>query len=397
MLLPPVPQLLVARARRRSLPSAPALVMLCVLAGLALGAGVAPVWAQDAGSDAEETEEEEEQPKPAADTAVATAERESYLRKLIDALSSDDSFKVRLQAAVLLGRSDDESAVGPLINALNADAHYTVRAAAATALANLDELKALSHILKAAAVDPEAFVREEAQRALGKYDREDALPFVVATYNGSEDPAIRKEAVEYLIVDLLPRAEPVLDRALGDVPAIFEISKAAVLRMERERAMRLLQGAIEHREPAVRRGAVQVLHELGTPEATRLILSVYERDIEVEEVRNATRDALRSRRAQLPMDQIVKDATSSAEKYTRARALKLLGVVGGDHAEQVLVAALNDNEIYIRGNAVMALQWLGSPTVVPTLERLAADPANQRIMLQIRSVLKALREKDSKK
>ncbi|HSI03205.1 MAG TPA: HEAT repeat domain-containing protein, partial [Myxococcota bacterium] len=66
-------------------------------------------------------------------TPVARADREAYVQRLIDALSHDDAFKVRLQAAVLLGRSNDDRAAPALISALASDAHYTVRAASATA------------------------------------------------------------------------------------------------------------------------------------------------------------------------------------------------------------------------------------------------------------------------
>jgi HEAT repeat protein len=93
-------------------------------------------------------------------------------------------------------------------------------------------------------------------------------------------------------------------------------------------------------------------------------------------------------RALLPIQQFVKEAQSSSERYARARAIKLLGVVGGDEAEKVLLAASHDDEIYIRGSAVLAMQYLGSQAVLPTLEKLAADPDNARILLQIRSVLK---------
>lgn len=348
------------------------------------------VRAEDAEDDEPETSPG---PRGGPENKVATSEREAYLQKLIDALAKDDAFKVRLQAAVLLGRSSDERATPPLIGALNADAHYTVRAAAATALANLNELKAVSHILKAGATDKEAFVREEADRALGKYDRAEATPYVVATYNGDDDARVRKLAIEFLVEDMSPSAEPVILRALGDEPDIHAIAKGAVLKMERPRAMALLASGTDHREPVVRRGAVQVLHALRTPEAARLILTVYERDIEVEEVRVASRNALREMRELLPVEQFIKDAQQNPERYARARAIKLLGVVGGDKAEQVLLASLKDDEPYIRGTAVIAMQWLGSPSVVPALERLADDPSNSRFLLQIRSVIKQLRDK----
>jgi HEAT repeat protein len=330
-------------------------------------------------------------------TPVARKDRDAYVQRLIDALSHDDAFKVRLQAAVLLGRSNDERAAPALISALAGDAHYTVRAAAATALANLNDQRGIVHIVKACGVDREQFVREEADRALLKFDRKDALPAVISAYNGADDPRVRNVALKYIVATpITPDIEPVLERAMGDSPENFEIAKTAVVQLPPDRMMSLLQRGIDHHDAAVRRGAVNVLRVVSTQDAAKMVLAVYERDIEVEEVRAAARDALRAMRALLPVQQFVKDAQSSSERYARARAIKLLGVVGGDDAEKVLIAASNDGEIYIRGSAVLAMQYLGSQSVIPTLEKLAADPDNSRILLQIRSVLKHLRDANVK-
>lgn len=328
------------------------------------------------------------------ETPLATAEAAGLLDRLTKALRTDASFKVRLQAAVLLGRADDGRAVEPLIGALSSDEHYTVRAASATALANLNEPRAISHIIKRIATDTDPFVREEASHALSKYEPEDALPYVVATY-GSDDPAVRKEAVRYLLAEApTGAAESVLVRALGDLPEIFSAVKAAALEMPSDESMRFLTVALDHRDPGVRQGAVRVLHEIGDAPAAKLILTVYERDIEADGVRKATRLALRDLRSHLPMTQIVSDAKSNPQKHARARALMLLGAIGGTDAEKVLLSALSDQDVYLRGTAVMAMAKLGDPGVVPSLEKLEADPANQRILHLVRHAIKQLR-KDS--
>ncbi|MEM6731628.1 MAG: HEAT repeat domain-containing protein, partial [Myxococcota bacterium] len=196
----------------------------------------------------------------------------AYLVKLVDALKNDDSFKVRLQAAVLLGRSGEDSAVDPLIESLNTDEHYTVRAASATALANLDEPKAIPHIIKRMAVDTDDFVREEATRALDKYERDEALPYVVASYDGFETAdsvKVRRVAVVYLTdEDVGPEGERVLERALGDKSEVAEVASGYLLSLEdRERALSVLNDAIRDKEPTVRRGAVEVLEQMNTKES----------------------------------------------------------------------------------------------------------------------------------
>ncbi len=334
---------------------------------------------------------------PAAEAPAAESQpslpANADLERLMRAIAEDDSYKVRLQAAVILGRRGDDRAVKPLIDALAADPHYTVRAAAATALANLKALKAVSQILRRIAIDTEDFVREEATRALQKLPRQDALPYVVATCSAS-DPRVRKQALAYLAAEATPGAEQVFAKALGDDnPEIAGIAQSALKKLPSAELVRLLEGALEHREPAVRRGAIDMLRSLDSTDATSLVLKVYTRDIEEEEVRVAARTALRDLKKHLPMAQIVRDATQSTEKHTRAQSLRLLGVLGGNDAEQVLLTALGDDDIYVRGTAVMAMGELGDPKVVPSLEKLVEDPANQRIAHLVRHALKQLRKK----
>lgn len=356
----------------------------CVIVGLS-----APAYA----ADPDPAQEGETVPRSNETmNPVARQDRELYINRLIDALGHDDAFKVRLQAAVLLGRSNDDRAAAALISALDGDHHYTVRAAAATALANLNEEKGIPYIVKAIGIDREQFVREESERALAKFDRTQALPAVIAAYNGADDARVRKVALAYAVSAPNVDVEPLLVRALGDAPENFALAKTALMQLPADRRLALLQRGIDDHEAPVRRGAVNVLREVNSSDAARMVLAVYERDIEVEEVRSAARDALRAMRAMLPIQTFVKDAQSSSERYARARAIKLLGVVGGDEAEKVLLQAAKDDEIYIRGSAVLAMQYLGSQSVVPTLEKLAGDPDNARILLQIRSVLKHLRD-----
>lgn len=319
---------------------------------------------------------------------------DDHFAQLVHALANDDSFKVRLQAAVFLGRAKDPRAVEPLIQALRLDAHYTVRAAAATGLANLQHEEAIAEIFKASATDVDNFVREEALRALGKFSRPQVIPYATASYD-SDDARLRLEAVRFLALDRPADAEQVLTRALGDEPEIAAVAVEAITRMEPGPRLAFLAKALDHREPTVRKGAVDALREVGDKDAAELILRVYERDIEVDQVREATRVALRNLRSHLPMTQIVDDALKHADKHVRARALKLLGVVGGSEAQSALLSTLEDKEVYLRGTAVMALRELGDPRSIPELEKLLSDPLNQRISLQIRTAVKHLRRRQA--
>ena len=319
----------------------------------------------------------------------ADASRDTYLQRLIEALERDDSYKVRLQATVLLGKSKDPRAVEPLLTALNVDAHPTVRAAAATALGTMREPRAIAPLVTRIATDTEAFVRQEAATALAQFPREQALPYVLVAY-GSEDPAVRRQVLVYGGTEPSASLDGVLMRALGDTPEVYGLASAAIAKMPAEDGLRILTGAVSHRDPAVRRGAVHVLRDMGTPEAATLIREVYERDIEVDDVREATCAALRQLRRFLPLGPLLEDA-GATDKHVRAHALKLLGVLGGTEAQTALTRALGAEDAYIRGTAVLALRDFGDPGIIPQLERMAEDPSNRRILPLVRHTLKQLR------
>ena len=95
---------------------------------------------------------------------------------LIDELKNNDSDKVRLAAAVNLGKLGDEKAILPMAGALLNDSDKSVRAACAVGLGNLVTSKTKSsyrslaekNLQQAAANDSSDFVKQQAQKALTK-------------------------------------------------------------------------------------------------------------------------------------------------------------------------------------------------------------------------------------
>lgn len=80
-------------------------------------------------------------------------------------LLADSSYKVRLQAAVLLGRVGDRAGAPALIQALD-DTNKTVRAMAAQSLGKLRATEAVAPLKALIARDKEKFVRLQAEKAL---------------------------------------------------------------------------------------------------------------------------------------------------------------------------------------------------------------------------------------
>jgi len=85
--------------------------------------------------------------------------------KLSSALLTDPSFKVRTQAALLLGKLGDKAGVVPLIRALSDD-NKAVRAMAAKSLGKLGGENAATALRKLLQREKESFVRKQAEKAL---------------------------------------------------------------------------------------------------------------------------------------------------------------------------------------------------------------------------------------
>lgn len=87
------------------------------------------------------------------------------VEELSKALVEDASYKVRVQAALLLGKLGDKAAVPALTRALG-DENKTVRAISAQALGQLGDGGAREALANLAKKDPDAFVRGQAEKAV---------------------------------------------------------------------------------------------------------------------------------------------------------------------------------------------------------------------------------------
>jgi len=96
--------------------------------------------------------------------AMAGPAHADKLDDLTRALMQDPSYKVRVQAALVLGKLNDKRAVPALIQALK-DENESVRGVAATSLGRLGD-KASANALLQASSDPSEFVRSQAKKAL---------------------------------------------------------------------------------------------------------------------------------------------------------------------------------------------------------------------------------------
>jgi hypothetical protein len=105
-------------------------------------------------------------------------------------LVGDPSWRVRLQAALVLGRLHDERSVPSLMRAL-ADANETVRGLAAQVLGDLGDARAIA-ALERAQHDSSSFVRDKARQALANL-HPDAVPLERSASHGRSSRALHVE------------------------------------------------------------------------------------------------------------------------------------------------------------------------------------------------------------
>jgi hypothetical protein len=109
--------------------------------------------------------------------AARAAGESDRVPKLIEISTTDPSYKVRVSAALVLGKLRDRRAVPALRKLLATDKHYTVRATAAQSLGLIGDPTAIPE-LERARNDAHRFVRTQAEQALALLRRAPPKPVV---------------------------------------------------------------------------------------------------------------------------------------------------------------------------------------------------------------------------
>jgi hypothetical protein len=140
----------------------------------------------------------------AAGISTATAAPAAQVEELCRALVEDSNYKVRVQAALVLGKLRDTTAVGPLTKALT-DANKTVRAIAAQALGQIADPSAAAPLRALLKRETDPFVKTQAEKALASFTAAaskkariylDFGPFTGGVKTaGAEGPKIIQEAL----------------------------------------------------------------------------------------------------------------------------------------------------------------------------------------------------------
>jgi HEAT repeat protein len=314
--------------------------------------------------------------------ALAPAARPNVL-DLVEQLRESESWRTRMEAAVGLGRSDDIRARVPLERAL-ADPHYAVRSAAIRALVHLGDIRSLPAVLDLCA-DDEPFVRSEAQRQVGRFDADDARPYLIHALDRHEEPRVRLAAATWLAAEPTKEAFESLLDAMGQPGEVGRFATSVITAQPEPEAIGLLLSGLKRADYRVQIASIQGLAELDAAAATEPIITML--DSRVPEVTLAAADALQILSTHIDEKKHFVAARRSKNRFRRARALKVVGVLGGEEASTLLLTSMNDQDVLIRGAAVHGLSLIGETRAIPKLREMKKHQENARIIGLVRSTL----------
>ncbi len=327
---------------------------------------------------------------------ASAATEEGKVDFLLEKLQSSSSFKVRLKAAIMLGRLADGRAVEPLCQAL-LDENYIVRAAAARALSNLGYPKAgpaVAPLFELAAAERESFVQKEIDAALTSLIGEESLE-VYLQAAGNLEPKIRRLALKMLTTIEDNRARQALVRALGDEDDLVnQEAERCVLAIPADRIDALLIDALDNpKAPRTQLAAIQMVKKRRLDTLLEDLSALLARDDVLPDVKMEARQAIAKMKAGLDIDRVIRGAFSE-NKEEQSRAINILGIHAGSKAVDALIRLLADRNEFVRRRAVDALYEAEDPKAVPVLEKMLNTEKNPQAQQSIRRTLKRLQSRE---
>lgn len=306
----------------------------------------------------------------------------------VETLRDANRWQARLEAAVALGAFEDSRAYRHLVSALD-DPHFAVRAAGMRALVRLQDPRALPHLLQGL-TDSEPFVRSEARKAVARFDFEDARPYLVRALKRHPDARVRLTACERLAEQPDAATVEVLLDATGDPPPVGRYAAGVLAALPLAVATRAFIAGLDHQDYVVQVASIQALSDLGAAEAVPKLIAKL--DARVPDVMLAATEALRNLRDDIDGKKYRVSALRAKARLQRVRAIKVLGVLGEEEDRRLLIGALDDSDVMIRGAAVTALGNLQETRALPKLTQMRASSDNARIISSLKATLRRLRD-----
>ena len=315
--------------------------------------------------------------------AIPPAHAASF-RENVDALARAKDWRTRMAAATALGRLRDTRARRPLVTALN-DIHYAVRAASIRALTRLGDPRGVVAIVDRLD-DEEPFVRREARRALEHFPLDVCRDILLDTLRRHDASRARLGAAERLAESSAPDIVSAMVDVAGDRNEVGRFARSYLMALPE--APTVFREALDHPDYRVQKTAIQALAELGDGVSTEALVAKL--DSKVPEVTLAAAAALRRLADHVDRRKYFVLARR-ADRFRRARALKVVGALGGQEASALLLNALDDPDVLIRGAAVAGLAAIGDVRAIPKLTEMRKLEENARIIALVKITLTQLK------
>jgi HEAT repeat protein len=174
--------------------------------------------------------------------------------RLASDIVSGEDFRVRVSAALALGKSRDASAREILEKALANDSHPAVRAAAAAALGALGDASAAAALRRAQESDPENAVRASAKVALGKLGPAVRAKVLVKIGKMTNRSGVRGDSM----ASVLGQATRERASKLSGVEVLSDDSDHLAIAAARKLPVLVIDGNVAHLKQSASGSAVQM-------------------------------------------------------------------------------------------------------------------------------------------
>jgi HEAT repeat protein len=284
----------------------------------------------------------------AAARALGRLDDGSGLQHLVKALSDEDA-RVRLRACEACGTFADPRAIPGLAEQL--DDEPRVKRAAANALGSIGTDQALAHLLDLLA-DPDESIRRIAAGALGKANNPEPVE-PLARALGDESAVVRNAAV-YSIIELLSNvptqhSHAVRDRVVSELKAADDDTVVKPL----------VEILTEGQQSRQRRNAAWILGRIAEPQSTLAVEALADAlaDDDPQTAQFAA-TSLKSLGGPIVEDRLLDRVGTEHPEDARAKAVFVLGQIGGQESLNRLESLTDDDSTAVRKRVFSAVSKL---------------------------------------
>jgi HEAT repeat protein len=285
---------------------------------------------------------------------------------------------LRARAAEIFAISKDKTAVPALSDALQGE-YFTVRARAAIALARMGETKAKQPILRLLK-DAEHEVRTAACLALGLFKDPFTFDDIATILLDDPEISVRQAAAQALGYTRDPAAIPYLMEALRDPFWWYEREAGAgdlftAIENMGEAAVEMLIEALKDPEGAVRKFAALLLGRVGDARAIEpLGMALYDLH---HDVGKAAAEALTGFGAR--SFEVLVAALEHPEMWIRIHSVDVLPRIDEPRVALILLEMLNDPEREVRKHVITAMGELKDHRTLPALQAVLAQRGDREM------------------